>query len=47
VGLIETIGTWYKVYLCNTTSDVLVKGGGSMRSVKNIGFIHSSLLQLK
>jgi N-acetylmuramoyl-L-alanine amidase len=47
VGLIETNGQWSKVYLADKHSDVLVKQGKSLRSVKTIGWIFSSLLTLK
>jgi N-acetylmuramoyl-L-alanine amidase len=44
VGLIETAGLWNKVYLVNDKKDV-VKADGS--SIKIIGWVHSSLLNLK
>ena len=44
VGLIETAGLWYKVYLVNDKKDV-VKADGS--SIKTIGWVHNSLLDLK
>lgn len=47
VGLIETNGQWSKVYLVDKPSDVLVKQGKSLRSIKTIGWIFSSLLTLK
>jgi N-acetylmuramoyl-L-alanine amidase len=47
VGLIETNGQWSKVYLVDKKQDVLQKQGNSMRSVKTIGWIFSSLLTEK
>lgn len=44
VGLIETNGSWYKVYLVNEKKDVVNPDGSSK---KEIGWIHSSLLTLK
>ncbi|MFN3847906.1 MAG: N-acetylmuramoyl-L-alanine amidase [Spirosomataceae bacterium] len=44
VGLIETVGSWSKVYLVNTKGDVVAADGSS---IKSIGYIHSSLLTLK
>jgi N-acetylmuramoyl-L-alanine amidase len=44
VGLIETNGLWCKVYLVNDKRDV-VAGDGS--SIKTVGWVHSSLLNLK
>ncbi|MFV8324900.1 N-acetylmuramoyl-L-alanine amidase [Flavobacterium sp. ZS1P14] len=44
VGLIETNGSWYKVYLVNERKDVVNPDGSSK---KEIGWIHSSLLVLK
>lgn len=46
VGLIASNGQWCKVYLVNTVSDVLQKQTGKTRSVKTIGWIFSSLLNL-
>ncbi|MBF9221010.1 N-acetylmuramoyl-L-alanine amidase [Hymenobacter ruricola] len=43
VGLIETVGAWNKVYLANEKSKLMKDG----RCVKTIGWIHSSLLDLK
>ena len=43
VGLIETSGAWNKVYLVNDKKDVLINN----RSVKTIGWVHSTLLSLK
>jgi N-acetylmuramoyl-L-alanine amidase len=47
VGLIETNGAWCKVYLVNTSKEVLIKIGKSNKSIKSIGWIHESLLSLK
>ncbi len=47
VGLIETNGQWSKVYLVDKSTDVLIKQGGSLRSIKTIGWIFSSLLTEK
>lgn len=47
VGLIETDGQWSKVYLVDKSSDVLVKVGKNLRSIKTIGWIFSSLLTEK
>lgn len=44
VGLIETNGSWYKVYLVNEKKDVVNSDGSSK---KEIGWIHNSLLVLK
>lgn len=44
VGLIETNGSWYKVYLVNEKKDVVNPDGSSK---KEIGWIHNSLLTLK
>lgn len=44
VGYITSQGAWYKVYLCDKKSDVLIKIGKSDKSIKKIGWIHSSLL---
>lgn len=44
VGLIETNGAWYKVYLVNDKKEVITPDGGSK---KEIGWVHSSLLDLK
>ncbi len=43
VGLIETFGAWNKVYLANGKKELLHNN----RCVKTIGWIHSSLLDLK
>lgn len=43
VGLIETNGAWNKVYLVNDKKEVLVNN----RSIKTIGWIHNTLLDLK
>lgn len=43
VGLIETFGQWNKVYLANEKADLLDNG----RCIKTIGWIHSSLMDLK
>jgi N-acetylmuramoyl-L-alanine amidase len=43
VGLIETFGQWSKVYLANERADLL----DGKRCIKTIGWIHSSLLDLK
>jgi len=43
VGLIETFGAWNKVYLANDKKELLKDN----RCIKTIGWIHSSLLQLK
>jgi N-acetylmuramoyl-L-alanine amidase len=43
VGLIETFGAWSKVYLANDKKELLRDG----RCIKIIGWIHSSLLDLK
>ena len=43
VGLIETFGSWNKVYLANEKKELL----RDKRCVKTIGWIHSSLLDLK
>lgn len=43
VGLIETVGLWCKVYLAVQRAEMLE---GS-RCIKKIGWVHSSLLQLK
>ena len=47
VGLIETHGQWSKVYLVDKMSDVLIKQGAKLRSVKTIGWIFSALLNPK
>jgi len=47
VGLIETNGQWSKVYLVDKRSDVLTGQGSKVRSIKTIGWIFSSLLNLK
>ena len=47
VGLIDNHGMWSKVYLAEKVSEVLQKQGKVMRSVKTIGWIHSSLLDPK
>jgi len=47
VGLIETNGQWSKVYLVDKKSEVLISQGGSLRSIKTIGWIFSSLLTEK
>lgn len=44
VGLIETNGSWFKVYLVNDLKDIVNKDGSSK---KEIGWIHNSLLMLK
>ncbi|WP_166923228.1 N-acetylmuramoyl-L-alanine amidase [Flavobacterium poyangense] len=44
VGLIETNGSWCKVYLVNDKKDVVNSDGSSK---KEIGWIHNSLLVLK
>ena len=44
VGLIETNGSWCKVYLVNDKKDIVNPDGSSK---KEIGWIHSSLLALK
>jgi N-acetylmuramoyl-L-alanine amidase len=44
VGLIETAGLWYKVYLVNDKKDVVAP---DRSSIKIIGWVHSSLLNLK
>ena len=44
VGLIETNGAWNKVYLVNERREVTTSEGASK---KEIGWIHSSLLELK
>ncbi len=41
VGVIETFGNWYKVYLVNSKTDVVNSTG---QSIKKIGWIHKSLL---
>ncbi|WP_132052646.1 N-acetylmuramoyl-L-alanine amidase [Pseudocnuella soli] len=43
VGLIETFGAWSKVYLANDKKELMQDG----RCIKSIGWIHSSLLDLK
>ncbi len=43
VGLIETFGAWNKVYLANDKKELLKDN----RCIKTIGWIHSSLLNLK
>lgn len=43
VGLIETFGAWCKVYLANDKKELLQEN----RCIKTIGWIHSSLLELK
>jgi N-acetylmuramoyl-L-alanine amidase len=43
VGLIETFGAWNKVYLANDKKELLIGD----RCIKTIGWIHSSLLDLK
>jgi N-acetylmuramoyl-L-alanine amidase len=43
VGLIETFGAWNKVYLANEKKELLRED----RCIKTIGWIHSSLLELK
>lgn len=40
VGIIETVGTWCKVYLAQQKAEMIENG----RCVKKIGWIHSSLL---
>lgn len=45
VGLIETQGSWCKVYLVNSKSDVLTDN--NKRSIKTIGWIHESELVKK
>ncbi|WP_158827466.1 N-acetylmuramoyl-L-alanine amidase [Mucilaginibacter lacusdianchii] len=47
VGLIETNGQWCKVYLVNSQNEVLQKQSGKVRSIKIIGWMHNSLLNLK
>jgi N-acetylmuramoyl-L-alanine amidase len=47
LGLIETNGQWSKVYLADKKQDVLVTQGTKIRSVKTIGWVFSSLLDLK
>lgn len=47
IGLIETNGQWSKVYLADKKNDVLQKRGNSLRCVKTIGWIFSSLLTEK
>lgn len=44
VGIIETNGSWYKVYLVNGREDVINPDDSSK---KEIGWIHNSLLALK
>jgi N-acetylmuramoyl-L-alanine amidase len=43
MGLIETFGNWSKVYLVDKVSDVVKDG----KSIKTIGWVHSSLIALK
>ncbi len=43
VGLIETFGAWNKVYLANDKKELMQED----RCIKTIGWIHSSLLDLK
>jgi N-acetylmuramoyl-L-alanine amidase len=43
VGLIETFGAWNKVYLANEKKELLKEN----RCIKTIGWIHSSLVDLK
>ena len=43
LGLIETFGNWSKVYLVDKVSDVIKDG----KSIKTIGWVHSSLISLK
>jgi N-acetylmuramoyl-L-alanine amidase len=43
VGLIETFGAWSKVYLANDKKELLKDN----RCIKTIGWVHSSLLELK
>jgi N-acetylmuramoyl-L-alanine amidase len=43
LGLIETFGNWSKVYLVDKLSDVIKDG----KSIKTIGWVHSSLITLK
>lgn len=40
IGIIETVGTWCKVYLAQQKTEMIENG----RCVKKIGWIHSSLL---
>ena len=47
VGFIDTNGQWSKVYLVNKLSEVLVKQGNNLRSIKTIGWVFSSLLTVK
>jgi N-acetylmuramoyl-L-alanine amidase len=44
VGLIDTFGSWSKVYLVNDINDVTKKMDGKNHSIKIEGWIHSSLL---
>lgn len=44
IGLIETYGQWNKVYLVDKKSDVIDSEG---KSVKSIGWVHNSLVELK
>lgn len=44
VGLIETFGAWNKVYLANERKELVTKEN---RCIKTIGWIHSSLVDLK
>ena len=47
VGLIKTNGQWSKVYLVNQLNDVRVIQNKKIRSIKILGWIHSSLLTVK
>lgn len=52
VGLVETWGNWYKVYLCNSADEVTykeknAKGELVLKNKKIQGWIHRSLLDLK
>lgn len=51
VGVIETWDSWYKVYLCNKTKEVIyyetVNGKRTQKNKKEQGWIHSSRLKLK
>ncbi|HMG09718.1 MAG TPA: N-acetylmuramoyl-L-alanine amidase [Mucilaginibacter sp.] len=47
VGFMETNGAWSKVYPVNSESEVLVTEAGKSKSVKNTGWIFSSLLTPK